>query len=120
MVEFYIPFRLPGFNEAHNDARTHWSKAAETKRNATESVGWLCKRLQPIHGKVNVTILWGMKGDNRDPDNVYSGVKYILDGLVSMGILESDTKRHIGSIHADHDDGSDITVVRLEEAKESA
>lgn len=118
MTELHIDYRLPGYNDHENKARSHWSKAAEEKKTHTEAIMWLCKaqKLQPINGKVDIDILWGMKNDCRDPDNVYSAQKYLLDGLVLAGILEGDTKRYIGRITHDHDDGTSITVVRLEEA----
>ena len=117
MNELHIDYRLPGYNEAHNEARTHWSKAARTKKQYTDAISWLCKtqKLEPVKGKVNIDILWGTYKDRRDPDNVYSGVKYILDGLVLGGVLEGDTKKYIGKISHDFDDGTSITIVRLEQ-----
>ncbi len=115
MTELHIDYRLPGYNEAHNEARTHWSKAAKTKKKCTEEIAWLCKaqRLDPVEGKTAVIITWGTKGDRRDPDNIGSGIKYILDGLVLGGILESDTKKHVGTIIHRFDEKETDTRVLL-------
>lgn len=115
MTELIIDYRLPGYNEAHNEARTHWSQAARTKKQETEAIAWLCKaqKLQPIKGKVDIGISWGTKGDHRDPDNIYSGIKYILDGLVLAGILGGDTKQYVQRIENNYNDAYSITVVSI-------
>ena len=118
MTELHIPFRLPGYNKAHNEARTHWAKAAATKKQYTNDIAWLCReqKLQPIKEKVDIDILWGTYKDCRDPDNIASGCKYAIDGLVLGGILEGDTRKYIGKISHDFDDGTSITIVRLEQS----
>jgi len=115
MTELLIDYRLPGYNEAHNEARAHWSQAAKTKKQYTDSIGWLCKahKIQLIEGKVDICVVWGTYKDHRDPDNIYSGIKYILDGLVLGGVLKGDTKKYIRRIEHNYNDQSIITAVRI-------
>lgn len=109
--EFFIPLKLPGLNEIiatkalTRRVRTGSgrmmliSKYDEQKIKYQRSIMRYVKRAQlKKMGLVMVDILWIEPSKRRDPDNVSAGVKYILDALVSVGILKNDNWRHVKKI----------------------
>lgn len=95
MQRFTIKGRLPSRNEAERAARTHWAVGAKLKKEATEAVMWeaISQHIKPESGCVTVEVTFYEKDYRRDEDNVQSGIKYILDGLVQANILPNDTRR---------------------------
>lgn len=96
-----IKGRLAGRNEAEKAARTHWTAGARLKREETEKVALSARAqgLAPYRSKVEMTISFFEQNERRDADNVFGGIKYILDGLVAGGILENDTRKQVECIH---------------------
>lgn len=99
MQVFEIPGRLDGLNEYTNACRSHWSKGSKMKE-ANETIVRYCIRgakLKPMAGKVAVRITWVegiMPGRRqfrpRDRDNIAFAKKFVMDALVSEGILKDD------------------------------
>lgn len=86
---------LPGRNESEKAARTHWTVGAKLKKEYTELVMWECKaqKIKPVQEKARVEVTFYEKDMRRDSDNVFGGLKYILDGIVNAGILKNDTRK---------------------------
>ena len=97
---FEIPGRLPGMNEYSNACRSFAYKGARMKRDAEEAVMWAAKaaKLKPMKPGVVVSITWIEPNMRRDKDNIRTGVKFILDGLVKAGILDNDKWHWIADI----------------------
>lgn len=94
-MKFTIPARLPGLNELIAANRSNPHAGAKLKRETDEAVRLAIRaaRLTPIKGAVKMRITFFEPNKKRDPDNVYSGVKFILDALVREGILQNDSQR---------------------------
>jgi len=63
--------------------------SAKIKKEQTEMVGWIAKGLKltpPLH----ITFNWFCKNKRKDPDNIAFAKKFILDGLVMVGVLTND------------------------------
>lgn len=43
-------------------------------------------------------IKWYEKNKRRDPDNVFSAIKYILDSLVEVGVFPNDGQKQVEGI----------------------
>ena len=43
-------------------------------------------------------IKWYEKNKRRDPDNVFSAIKYILDSLVEAGVFPNDGQKQVAGI----------------------
>lgn len=88
---------LPGRNESEKAARTHWAVGAKLKKEYTELVKLECKaqRIKPLLNKARIEVTFYEKDMRRDSDNVYGGLKYILDGLVKAGVIKDDSRRYI-------------------------
>ena len=46
----------------------------------------------------DITITWMETDRRRDPDNISSGIKFILDAFVHAGIIENDGWKQVKSI----------------------
>ena len=92
-----IPGRLAGLNEIIKSARTHWSHGAKQKIEQEETVMWAIKqsRLKPIARAFRMELLFVEPNDKRDPDNIVSAKKFILDALQKMGIIINDNQKYV-------------------------
>ncbi len=88
---------LPGRNQSENAARTCWANASRMKKNYTYEIKMesIVQRIKPVKGFAKVTVQFYEKDMRRDSDNVYGGLKYILDGLVSARVIKDDSRKHI-------------------------
>ena len=87
----WIPGRLPGLNEVINQNRGNKFAGAKTKKKLTNDIAVLAKaQLKPCSEGCKITFIWFEPNRKRDPDNIASAKKFILDGLVKAGILEND------------------------------
>ena len=101
-VKLIIPGRLPGLNDMIDAARGNKYEAARQKKENTELVMWYAKKAKlPKMKRVNVSVVWYEPNEKRDPDNVEAGIKFLLDGLVSAGVLANDGRKQIGTIKHD-------------------
>ena len=92
-----IPGELPGLNEVIAMSKSHYGRYSQSKRRHTETVAWLAKQL-PAMERADIAIHWHCKSKRRDKDNIATGAKYVLDGLVMAGVIRTDGWKHIGGI----------------------
>jgi len=100
MITFTIKGTLPDLNHILDLAKNHWSNYARAKEDFGNFVGYsaISQSLPEIQEKVIVHITWYCPDRRKDPDNVAAGIKFILDGLVSAGVLTNDGWKQIGGI----------------------
>jgi hypothetical protein len=103
MQTLTIPCQLPSLNETIARSKRHWSKYAADKKEYTALIANLARRqLRPVRsGLVYLTCVWYTRDRRTDPDNIASAKKFILDGLVTAGILQDDSMKHIAGF-TDH------------------
>lgn len=117
VLEFFVPSNrknkdgtpapLDGLNELIDAERGGWG-SGKKKRNgrnaerhcieAMEAVGWVCPKVRSV-----VTLTFVEPHGKRDPDNIYGGAKFILDGITKRrnrrkygaGAIEDDSQRWI-------------------------
>ena len=113
---FYtINSQLPTLNEYIDIERSNKFAAATMKKNATHNCTVAALTASSIRTYYNdiiveqhkskflnrrydVLLLWTFANMRKDPDNVFFGVKFILDGAVKSGKLSNDGCNNIGSI----------------------
>ena len=91
---FFVPGPLPNQNEmiaaakgyngrgfAYKRMKEDWTKLVVERINATG--------ILPVK-TCFLRFRWREKNKRRDPDNFTAGIKFILDGLVTAGILQND------------------------------
>jgi hypothetical protein len=98
--EFTIQGRLPSLNEINSANRSHWGAGSRQK----QKTDWLIMAQIPRCLKylnltnVTVTFTWFDIHRRRDPDNVYSAQKFLLDSLVKTKVLQGDGQKHVKRI----------------------
>lgn len=100
-MKITIPGEFTDLNTYINAERRNRFIGAKIKKEETERVHWRCKELglKPITVyPLNVDICWYTKNQRKDPDNIAFAVKFLLDGLVSAGVLREDGAKEIYSI----------------------
>lgn len=94
-----IKEKLPSFNEYNNTSR-HNPYAANKLKQQTQAL-ITCHinnaGLKPCNGIVDIDFVWQEKDRRRDPDNIYSAKKFILDALVKSKVLKDDGQRFVGN-----------------------
>lgn len=97
---FTIPFKLPSLNEYILACRRNKYAGAKMKRDIERNIGWEIKaaKLLPVVNPCIVCMTFVEGNRKRDVDNVESGKKYILDALVSSGILQGDSPKWVAGV----------------------
>ncbi len=96
--DFWIAnVQFPGLNEIIKASKAHPMAYSTMKKNYAELVRVAAKqaKLRPMTGPVTVHFSWAEKARRRDPDNIRAGSKFILDALVKMGVLETDSLKTV-------------------------
>lgn len=98
--QFCISGRLPSLNDYVNECRKHPQAGAALKRKAQKMVtdAIMDEGIRPMETPITVDCIWCEPNTRRDKDNIRSGVKYILDGLVKAGIIPDDGWKHVKDI----------------------
>ena len=96
--KIYYPLP-PSLNETINLARTGKYVSSGIKKKWNKLIADNSKHIKPYspERKVWFHFTWILKSKMRDFDNVSSGIKYILDGLVIAGIIKDDSQKYIGN-----------------------
>lgn len=94
---FCIPIQLPGLNEYIAMCRKSKYLGAKMKRDATGMAAYFAREfgLAPVKEPCIVVMAFNEPNRRRDSDNVEFARKFVLDGLVSAGILENDSPGHV-------------------------
>lgn len=106
-VTFVIPRQLPGLNEYVAACRTSPQVGARMKRQVETMIMQYARiqRLPSCDGLVHVAFAWHEPNRRRDVDNVAFAKKFILDALVTVGVLAGDGRKHVSgfsdSFHLD-------------------
>lgn len=89
---------FPGLNAYISALNNNRYKGAQMKRDFTAIAAIEAKnKLEPVNVPVNIHFEWIEKNRRRDPDNIIFAKKFILDGLVTAGIIKSDSHKWIHS-----------------------
>lgn len=98
-VSFSIPGRLPGMNDFIGAMNANRWKGADLKKKETKRCALAVIGMPRMNKPVNLEIKWIERDARRDIDNISGGgTKVLLDGLVSAGVLEDDSRRWVRSI----------------------
>lgn len=100
-----IRSRLLDLNKYTNENRTNKYIAANTKKHTLINVGIEClsqkkRGLCIIDGDAlyDLKLYWILPNNKKDPDNIMSEIKFLLDGVVSAKIIDKDGRKNIRHI----------------------
>jgi len=97
-----IPCELPALNQVLDAGKAHWSRYAKLKKEYSTLVSILAKiQLRPVQERVRIGFRWYCRDRRKDPDNICSAKKFIIDGLVVAGILQDDGWKQVSSFSDD-------------------
>lgn len=88
-MKLTIEGTLPGLNDYIRACRGNRYVGARMKDACEERVAWAIRShgIQPFTSKAQVGFLWIEPNMRRDKDNIAFGKKFILDALVTAGVL---------------------------------
>lgn len=96
ITKFVIYGELPDLNTIIKTAKIHYGQYSQLKKKYTDLVSKYAPN-KSIIGKVDVKIVWYTRNSRKDADNVACGKKFLLDGLVSAGVIKDDSRRYVNS-----------------------
>lgn len=120
VVTITLPGHPPGGNELH---RMTWRQVQKSRETWKRTVEWLVmavlpKGWEPItYGYLAVEWRYRVKR-NRDLDNLVAGLKPLIDGLVSTGVLADDHSgvlAQIGPLTVQTGCSADETILTITE-----
>lgn len=85
----YIDVAIPTFNESIDLAKTHKMKYSRRKEEVVENICYFIQRI-PTLDRIYLKLTWMEPNRRYDPDNIASGIKYILDALQAADIIKND------------------------------
>ena len=91
---------LPSYNDVHRADRQHWAVGFKKRQGVKERLSYciLAERVPVFIDPVCIEVTWYERDRRRDRDNIRSSVKFILDALVEMGRLKSDSQKFVHDI----------------------
>mgnify|MGYP001564762345 CR=1 FL=1 len=92
---FFIKGCLPNLNDmlaASRKSRGKWNAFNDMKQAQTLSIVSCIRKakLKAVARPVSVCFIWGEENKRLDVDNVAAAKKFVLDALVTAGILSND------------------------------
>lgn len=101
MWRFTIPGHLMGLNEyttLNRSKRGHvLASKAKREQEARVSEAIDATGARSFDGPIELIVSW-YDGTRRDPDNVEFAVKFILDAMVSAGVIPDDSRKYVKAI----------------------
>ena len=118
MVKIKIPFQLPTLNKILATAkmqRLFYSPYNKQKSELTDKIKIIARRQFDglLKYPVEVAIKWICANRRTDPDNIASGKKFLLDGLIDADILDDDGWKQIVSFEDTFAVGEPGLIVEL-------
>lgn len=98
---FKVDGRLPGLNELINEARKNRYSSASLKKTAQRPLELVfrrqsCGRKVGKHALVNVRFYEPFnKKYRRDDDNIFAGLKFIMDAFTAVGVIADDNPKYV-------------------------
>ena len=113
-LTLHYEINLPTLNEYIDAERTNKILASKAKRKFTqyimlETIAQCKAKLSGMH---DVDVTWYRNNKKHDADNVYFGIKFILDGIVAAKVIPGDDRKVIRDIshHIRHDEKNSILL----------
>lgn len=98
---FKINGKLPSLNEYLSACNRGYYVGGKMKKQVDDMIGWYiiaavqCNTLYPTDRPITLRFRWHEKTKRRDPDNIVSAKKFILDALQKQGIIHNDSRAYI-------------------------
>lgn len=106
-----IPMRLDAYNKYIDKNRRNKFMANKYKQDVESVLMYYLKVLPKIENPVRICITWVEENRRRDPDNVASAKKFIIDSLVKSGKLQNDTHKFVKGFTDDFEFAKESKII---------
>ena len=91
------PGNLPGLNDIIDANRKGWAVGARQKRDVQQKLArlWMFSKMKRFTRPVVIKVRFFEKNLRRDDDNVFGGLKFILDTLQILGVIKNDSPLYV-------------------------
>lgn len=100
--EFVIKGKMPGLNRVISSNRRNPYAGARLKGEWDAicyfSILKAKKTLTPVNGPCRIEFEWHEANRRRDPDNIFSAKKFILDAMQEAKIIPNDSQKYIAGL----------------------
>lgn len=101
MIKIRLDLEYPSLNEYIQAERSNRFKGAKLKKDYTEATQMMVARYRgAVKSKADIHFEWHTSR-RVDPDNLDFARKFILDGLVRVGVLIDDNQKYIGRLSSE-------------------
>lgn len=98
-----IPMRLPSLNDYIGICRKNPKYANRFKQNLESEIGLYLKDLPRFEKRIAIDFHWIEINKKRDPDNIASAKKFILDAMQKEEIIKNDNWKFVDTDTGFHD-----------------
>lgn len=99
--KLFIPHQFPSLNELIGAMNHNRFAGAKMKKEWTELSAMYFKQIKPYDTPIKLSFIWFEPNAKRDPDNIVSAKKFILDGMVLAGVVPNDTQKWIRGFNSE-------------------
>lgn len=88
---FFVEGKFPDFNQMIKLSKSHYLAYSSMKKKWTKKVAEAAIEAKITPGdSIYLKLEWHEPTKRRDPDNIASAIKFVLDGLVTAGVIPND------------------------------
>ena len=98
-----IPLKLPSLNDYVKVCRSNQFMAGSYVKKIEKEIGQYLKDLPHFENRISIDFHWVEENRKRDPDNIASAKKFILDAMQKEGIIKNDNWKCINTEIGFHD-----------------
>ena len=109
-MKIEIPLKLPSLNDYIDLCRTNPYKAAKFKKDIEAQIA-LFLQMPKLEKPIRIDFTWIEPDYRRDPDNIASAKKFILDAMVKKGKLKNDSRKYVKGFSDSFGDGPKHKVI---------
>ena len=90
-----IPMKMPSLNDYIKACRRNRYAGAAMKKKVEQQIEPYLQEMPKFTRPVLISFIWVETNQKRDPDNIASAKKFILDAMVRSGKLKDDNRKYI-------------------------
>ena len=115
-----IPLKYPSLNEYIRACRTNRFQGASMKQSCEQQTAIFLKKVPAVITPVEIAFHWVETDKRRDLDNIAFAKKFILDAMVTQGIIPDDSQKYVVGLSDTFETGAlNAVMVTIKERGET-
>lgn len=110
-MKIEIPIKMPSLNDYIKACRRNRYAGAAMKKKVEQQIEPYIRQMEPYTEPVEVSFIWVETNQKRDPDNIASAKKFILDAMVRSGKIKDDNRKYIKGFIDRFEEGPETKVI---------